>query len=46
MLGLTIFVLMILLALLAPLIARYDPTTQFRHGLHADGSPVGPSANF
>ncbi len=44
MLGLTIFVLMILVAVLAPYIAHYDPTTQFRHGLHADGSPVGPSA--
>jgi peptide/nickel transport system permease protein len=45
-LGLAIFVLVILVAVLAPLIARYDPTTQFRHGLHADGSPVGPSAKF
>src|ERR671932_486846 len=46
MLGFTIFMLMILVAVFAPLIARYDPTTQFRHGLHADGSPVGPSAKF
>jgi peptide/nickel transport system permease protein len=46
MLGLMIFVLMILVAVLAPLIAHYDPTTQFRDGLHADGSPVGPSAKF
>lgn len=46
MLGLTIFVLMILVAVAAPLIAHYDPTTQFRDGLHADGSPVGPSAKF
>src|SRR3712207_4849369 len=46
MLGLTIFVLMVLVAVLAPLIARYDPTMQFRDGLQADGSPVGPSAKF
>jgi peptide/nickel transport system permease protein len=46
MLGLTIFTLMILIAVLAPFIARYDPTMQFRDGLHADGSPVGPSAKF
>ena len=46
MLGLTIFVFMILVAMMAPLIANHDPTTQFRHGLHADGSPVGPSAKF
>ena len=46
MLGLTIFMLMILIAVLAPFIARYDPTMQFRHGLLADGSPVGPSAKF
>ena len=46
MLGLTIFVLMILVAVFAPLLARYDPTTQFRHGLTALGSPVGPSSKF
>jgi Putative peptidoglycan binding domain/N-terminal TM domain of oligopeptide transport permease C len=46
MIGLTIFVLMILVAVFAPLIARYDPTMQFRDGLHADGSPVGSSAKF
>jgi peptide/nickel transport system permease protein len=46
MIGLTIFVLMILVAVFAPLIARYDPTMQFRDGLHADGSPLGPSAKF
>ena len=46
MLGLTIFVLIILVAVFAPLLARYDPTMQFRDGLHADGSPVGPSAKF
>ena len=46
MLGLMIFVLVILVAVLAPLIALHDPTTQFRHGLHVDGSPVGPSAKF
>ncbi len=46
MLGLTIFVVMILVAVFAPLIARYDPTMQFRDGLHADGSPLGPSAKF
>jgi peptide/nickel transport system permease protein len=46
MFGLTIFVLMILVAVFAPWIARYDPTMQFRDGLHADGSPVGPSAKF
>ena len=46
MLGLMIFVLMILVAVLAPLIALHDPTMQFRYGLHADGSPVGPSAKF
>jgi peptide/nickel transport system permease protein len=46
MLGLTIFVLMVLVAVFAPLLAHHDPTTQFRHGLHADGSPVGPSAKF
>jgi len=46
MLGLAVFALMILVALLAPLLARYDPTTQFRHGLTFDGSPVGPSAKF
>ena len=40
MIGLTIFVLMILVAVFAPLIARYDPTMQFRDGLHADGSPL------
>ena len=46
MLGLMIFVLVILVAVLAPLIALHDPTMQFRHGLHANGSPVGPSAKF
>ena len=37
---------MILVAVFAPLLARYDPTTQFRHGLTALGSPVGPSSKF
>ena len=46
MIGLTIFVLMVLVAVFAPLLARYDPTMQFRDGLHADGSPLGPSAKF
>ena len=46
MLGLIVFVLMILVAVFAPLLARYDPTTQFRHGLTALGSPVGPSSKF
>lgn len=46
MTGLVVFVLMILIAVFAPWIAHYDPTTQFEHGLHADGSPVGPSSKF
>jgi peptide/nickel transport system permease protein len=46
MAGLIVFVLMILVAVFAPLIANYDPTTQFRHGLTPAGSPVGPSAKF
>jgi peptide/nickel transport system permease protein len=46
MLGLTIFVLVILVAVLAPLITHHDPTMQFRDGLQADGSPVEPSAKF
>jgi peptide/nickel transport system permease protein len=46
MAGLIVFVLMILIAVFAPLIAHHNPTTQFRHGLTPLGSPIGPSAKF
>lgn len=42
-----IFLLMILLALLAPLIAPYDPVEQFRkEGLSPLGEPLAPNADF
>ena len=44
--GLILFALVLLVAVLAPVVARYDPSVQFPDGLRADGSPVGPSAKF
>lgn len=42
-----IFLLMLLLALLAPVIAPYDPVAQFRkEGLSPMGEPLAPNANF
>ena len=42
-LGLALVAAVLLLALLAPLIGRYDPTYQDPAGLTAYGAPVGPS---
>ena len=42
-----IFLLMLLLALLAPVIAPYDPVAQFRkEGLSPLGEPLAPNARF
>lgn len=46
MFGLAVFLLVIVVAILAPVLAHYDPNTQFRNGLAADGSPVSPSGRF
>lgn len=46
MFGLVIFVLVIVIAIFAPLLTHYNPNTQFRHGLTPDGSPLGPSSRF
>jgi peptide/nickel transport system permease protein len=44
--GLAIYLIMILVAILAPVLARYNPNIQFRNGLTATGSPLPPSARF
>ncbi len=44
--GLAIFLIMILVAILAPVLARYNPDIQFRNGLTATGSPLPPSGRF
>lgn len=46
MFGLVVFLLMVLVAVFAPLLAHYSPNTQFREGLEASGNPLGPSARF
>ncbi len=45
-LGLAVFVLILSVAVFAPVLARYDPGLQFPDGLRPDGSSVGPSAKF
>lgn len=44
--GGTIVLLLVLVALFAPVIAPYDPSRQFSNGLTAMGTPVGPSHQF
>jgi peptide/nickel transport system permease protein len=44
--GLLVIVLLILIALSAPLIAPYDPNEQFFDGLTLQGSPLPPSLRF
>jgi peptide/nickel transport system permease protein len=44
--GFVVIVLLILVALFAPLIAPYDPNEQFFDGLTLQGSPLPPSLRF
>jgi peptide/nickel transport system permease protein len=44
--GFVVIVLLILIALAAPLIAPYDPNEQFFDGLTLQGSPLPPSLRF
>lgn len=46
MFGLVVFVVVILVAVFAPWLTRYNPNNQFTSGLAADGSPLGPSSRF
>ncbi|MGI9048970.1 MAG: ABC transporter permease [Rubrobacteraceae bacterium] len=46
MFGLAVFVVVILVAVFAPWLTRYNPNNQFTSGLAADGSPLGPSSRF
>lgn len=42
--GAIVLLLIVLLALLAPVLAPYDPNSQLPDGISADGSPLPPSA--
>lgn len=44
--GLAIVVLVVILALAAPLIAPYSPDEQMFDGLTLEGAPIGPGAQF
>jgi peptide/nickel transport system permease protein len=44
--GIVVVVVTVLLALLAPWLAPYDPSEQFFDGLTIEGSPLPPSARF
>lgn len=44
--GLAIVVLVVILALAAPLIAPYNPDEQMFDGLTLEGAPIGPGAQF
>jgi peptide/nickel transport system permease protein len=44
--GLTVIALIVAAAVLAPLLAPFDPSFQAVDGLTADGSPVPPSSEF
>ena len=44
--GIVVVVVTVLLALLAPWLAPYDPSEQFFDGLTLEGSPLPPSARF
>jgi peptide/nickel transport system permease protein len=44
--GLTVITLIVATAVLAPLLAPFDPSFQAVDGLTADGSPVPPSGEF
>ena len=46
MLGLVLTLLVLLSALLAPVLAPYNPITQFPNGISANGGPMPPSAQF
>ncbi len=46
MAGLTLSLLIVLLAVLAPLLTTHDPSTQFPDGLSDFGGPLPPSATF
>ncbi|HVC81517.1 MAG TPA: ABC transporter permease [Chloroflexota bacterium] len=46
LLGLTLTVLMLAAAILAPLISPHDPTTQFTNGLSLEGGPKPPGGPF
>jgi peptide/nickel transport system permease protein len=45
-LGGLIVLLLVAVAVFAPVLAPHDPTTQFQNGLNPDGTPVGPSHAF
>jgi len=44
--GLAVIVVVVLAALLAPMLAPYDPSEQFFDGLTLEGSPLPPSERF
>jgi peptide/nickel transport system permease protein len=44
--GIVVIVVTVLLAVLAPWLAPYDPARQFFEGLTIEGSPLPPSARF
>src|SRR5262245_16297266 len=44
--GLIVIVIVVAVAVLAPVIAPYDPTEQFFDGLTLEGSPLPPSMRF
>jgi len=46
MFGLVLVVVVVLVAILAPLIAPYGPLLQHSDGLTANGSPLGPSREY
>jgi ABC-type dipeptide/oligopeptide/nickel transport system permease subunit len=41
--GACLVAVVVLVAALGPFVAPYDPDHQFEHGLHGDGTPLGPS---
>ncbi|HEY8284325.1 MAG TPA: ABC transporter permease [Chloroflexota bacterium] len=46
LIGLALTVLMLAVAVLAPLISPHDPTTQFTNGLSLEGGPKPPGGQF